>query len=120
VQDETLDTPASARHKRGCNCKKSLCLKKYCECFQVLTVILTLVSNSSCGVKSSVIQRLSGMLVVDRLASGVQRDAAVRVARMCTAGRKVRIAQWNVYSLCLLHRMIIEEVSRPIPVIALL
>ncbi|XP_038986433.1 uncharacterized protein LOC103703858 [Phoenix dactylifera] len=27
-------TPASARHKRGCSCKKSLCLKKYCECYQ--------------------------------------------------------------------------------------
>ncbi|XP_021677288.2 protein tesmin/TSO1-like CXC 3 isoform X2 [Hevea brasiliensis] len=32
--DETNKTPASARHKRGCNCKKSSCLKKYCECFQ--------------------------------------------------------------------------------------
>ncbi|MCL7036739.1 hypothetical protein MKW94_006973 [Papaver nudicaule] len=30
----TYITPASARHKRGCNCKKSSCLKKYCECFQ--------------------------------------------------------------------------------------
>nr|XP_024383711.1 uncharacterized protein LOC112286236 isoform X3 [Physcomitrium patens] len=33
-RDDALDTPASARHKRGCNCKKSLCLKKYCECYQ--------------------------------------------------------------------------------------
>lgn len=32
--EDTSRTPASARHKRGCNCKKSNCLKKYCECYQ--------------------------------------------------------------------------------------
>ncbi|KAL6292047.1 hypothetical protein ACE6H2_000189 [Prunus campanulata] len=32
--EESSKTPASARHKRGCNCKKSSCLKKYCECYQ--------------------------------------------------------------------------------------
>ncbi|XP_022955434.1 protein tesmin/TSO1-like CXC 2 [Cucurbita moschata] len=32
--DESNKTPASARHKRGCNCKKSNCLKRYCECYQ--------------------------------------------------------------------------------------
>ncbi|CAH8316903.1 unnamed protein product [Eruca vesicaria subsp. sativa] len=32
--EDASKTPASARHKRGCNCKKSNCLKKYCECFQ--------------------------------------------------------------------------------------
>ncbi|EOY05757.1 hypothetical protein QUC31_016609 [Theobroma cacao] len=34
VGDDSTKTPASARHKRGCNCKKSSCLKKYCECYQ--------------------------------------------------------------------------------------
>ncbi|CAD5194309.1 unnamed protein product [Musa acuminata subsp. malaccensis] len=33
-EESTGTTPSSARHKRGCNCKKSLCLKKYCECYQ--------------------------------------------------------------------------------------
>ncbi|CAA6658526.1 unnamed protein product [Spirodela intermedia] len=34
ICEDTNKTPASARHKRGCNCKKSRCLKKYCECYQ--------------------------------------------------------------------------------------
>ncbi|GAA0146203.1 hypothetical protein LIER_36273 [Lithospermum erythrorhizon] len=32
TNEEVLSS--SARHKRGCNCKKSMCLKKYCECYQ--------------------------------------------------------------------------------------
>ncbi|XP_073130746.1 protein tesmin/TSO1-like CXC 2 [Henckelia pumila] len=35
LEEDTMHfTPSSARHKRGCNCKKSMCLKKYCECYQ--------------------------------------------------------------------------------------
>ncbi|MED6209184.1 hypothetical protein PIB30_052336 [Stylosanthes scabra] len=35
MEEANLMTPSSARHKRGCNCKRSMCQKKYCECFQV-------------------------------------------------------------------------------------
>ncbi|KAL8090077.1 protein tesmin/TSO1-like CXC 2 isoform X2 [Apium graveolens] len=34
IQDINKATPFSVRHKRGCNCKKSRCLKRYCECYQ--------------------------------------------------------------------------------------
>ncbi|GMQ03166.1 hypothetical protein CsSME_00049074 [Camellia sinensis var. sinensis] len=33
-EDGNYSTPSSERHKRGCNCKKSMCVKKYCECYQ--------------------------------------------------------------------------------------
>ncbi|KAF8407068.1 hypothetical protein HHK36_006193 [Tetracentron sinense] len=32
--EEVGEVPVVAKHNKGCHCKKSGCLKKYCECFQ--------------------------------------------------------------------------------------
>ncbi|XP_039025924.1 protein tesmin/TSO1-like CXC 7 [Hibiscus syriacus] len=34
VEGDKMDAPQVGRHERGCHCKKSECLKRYCECFQ--------------------------------------------------------------------------------------
>lgn len=34
LQDEIGEVVMLGKHNKGCHCKKSGCLKKYCECFQ--------------------------------------------------------------------------------------
>lgn len=35
------------RHNKGCNCKRSGCLKNYCECYEVLEIIIKNLSENN-------------------------------------------------------------------------
>lgn len=43
-EEDARKSPASARRKSGCNCKKSNC-QKYCQCFKVFLLFFLLIKS---------------------------------------------------------------------------
>ena len=43
------DKIQAASHRQGCNCKKSGCMKRYCECFEVCPVNLQAILPDFCN-----------------------------------------------------------------------
>ncbi|XP_018476324.1 uncharacterized protein LOC108847556 [Raphanus sativus] len=52
TRDDASKTPASGHHRRGCNCKKSKCSNKNCECFQGGVCCSTRCRCIECGNKN--------------------------------------------------------------------
>lgn len=85
-EDGVSSTPASARHKRGCNCKKSMCLKKYCECYQANVGCSDNCRCEGCknvyGTKEDycVTREVTGSRVSERRLEGINDEKPQRVA----------------------------------------
>lgn len=101
-----MTTPASARHKRGCNCKRSKCTKKYCECFQVVYILYISICSKYFFSFTVSAKSLYFEIFVKRLMLDAQVDADVTDVRMSLARKKVRTHSMNSYYKFLMHHKI--------------
>jgi hypothetical protein len=63
----SIEAPVfAASHKNGCRCRKSFCLKKYCECFQASVTCSAICTCLSCCNTGSSSSSLDSIVIVNR------------------------------------------------------
>lgn len=81
----TISTTVVASHKNGCRCRKSFCLKKYCECFQAsVTCSAICTCLSCCNTGSSSVKLLASVSTVNQMSSSNQIKTGTSVMYVCS------------------------------------
>lgn len=81
---EALSESGQTRHNKGCNCKKSKCLKKYCECFQAGIICNQYCKCSGCKNFEGCEERIQLLEHQKQVAAALNEDSHMQHSQLST------------------------------------